>query len=75
MRITFTLCNYVLQLLNKATNADKLREKKNMLYLPQVSVQQAISLLTDSVHVRSVRWAHTSQNQAGSSASPVEEVS
>lgn len=46
-----------------------------MLYLPQVSVQQAISLLTDSVHVRSVRWAHTSQNQAGSSASPVEEVS
>lgn len=75
MRITFTLCNYVLQLLNKATNADKLREKKNMLYLPQVSVQQAISLLTDSVHVRSVRWAHTSRNQAGSSASPVEEVS
>lgn len=28
-RITFALCNYVLQLLNKATNADKLREKKN----------------------------------------------
>lgn len=27
-RITFALCNYVLHLLNKATNADKLREKK-----------------------------------------------
>lgn len=41
--------------------------------LPQVSVQQVISLLMGFVHASSARWAPTSQNQAGSSASPVEE--
>lgn len=45
------------------------------LSFPQVSVQQVIPLLMVSVHASSVRWAPTSQNQAGSSASPVEEVS
>lgn len=40
----------------------------------EVSVQRVTSLLTASVHASPVPWAPTSQNQAVSSASPVEEV-
>lgn len=46
-----------------------------LLSSSQVSVQQVITLLTGSVLASSARWAPTSQNQAGSSAFPVEEVS
>lgn len=41
----------------------------------QVSVRQVTSLLMGSVHVKSVLWAPTSQNRAGSCASPVVGVS
>lgn len=45
------------------------------LPVPQVSVQQVISLLMASVRASYVRWAPTSRSQDASSASPVEEVS
>lgn len=50
-------------------------EKEFPLSSPQVSVQQDISLLTGFVHASRARWAPTSQNQAVSSAFPVEEDS
>ncbi len=57
------------------TEQSKIKKGDFLLSFPQVSVQQVISLLTGSVHASPVYWAPTSQNQAESSASPVEEVS
>lgn len=53
----------------------KTKKKVSPLSSPQVSVQLVTFLMMGSAHASPARWASTSQNQAVSCASPVEEAS